>query len=422
MIQSASSPGQPANSLEHLALARLKANRRTGFDPYYRINYEYSIPSPGRYVWQWFWDSCFHVIALAKLDPGMAMREMETLLASQNDDGFIGHIVYWGRKGALVSAFAMQGKFGQWRRRHSAMIQPPLLGQALEAVWEATGDREFLNRNLPKVIAYYDWISRERDPDNTGLFSIISPFECGMDNSPVYDAPLGLKHPGRLALLWANRKLDLSNYLLGRFDLARIKRRNGFHAVDPLMNAVMAEGLRATARLLAESDHTERIPSITQQAQKMDDAINDRLWDDDLGYYIYLYGNERKRLTDLTAGSLMPLICQSSPKERVRRVVEEHLLNPSEFWATLPVPSVARNHPDYDPIGESSIWRGPACMNLNWFFVHGLRMHGHTETANEIATRSRESALKEFREFYSPETGAGMRGTQFGWATAVIDM
>lgn len=401
---------------------RLKANRRSGFDPYYQINYEYSIPSPGRYVWQWFWDSCFHVIALAKLDSEMAIRELESLLATQKDDGFIGHIVYWGRKGAIVSALAMQGRFGEWRRRHSSMIQPPLLGQALEAVWKATGDRDMLNRNLPKVIAYYDWISRERDPDHTGLFSIISPFECGMDNSPVFDAPLGLRHPGRLALLWANRKLDFSNYVLGRFDLTRIRRRNGFHVVDPLMNAVMAEGLRATARLLPESDYAAETAKVNRHARTIEDAINDQLWDEDLGYYVYLSGNNRTRLTDLTAGSLMPLICQSTPKERVQRLVNEHLRNPDEFWSTLPVPSVARNHPDYDPVGESSIWRGPVCMNLNWFLVHGLSMHGHTETANEIASRSRQAALKEFREFYSPETGAGMRGTQFGWATAVVDM
>ncbi|MDA0233197.1 MAG: hypothetical protein O3C69_06900, partial [Chloroflexi bacterium] len=70
-------------SIEELALERLKANRRTGYDPYYRFNYEYSIPSAGRYQWQWFWDSCFHVIALAKLDPGMAKRDLETVLASQ---------------------------------------------------------------------------------------------------------------------------------------------------------------------------------------------------------------------------------------------------------------------------------------------------------------------------------------------------
>jgi hypothetical protein len=86
------------------------------------------------------------------------------------------------------------------------------------------------------------------------------------------------------------------------------------------------------------------------------------------------------------------------------------------------VPSLARNHPDYDPVGESSIWRGPVCMNLNWFFVRGLRLHGRHDAADDLASRSKHAAHKDFREFYSPETGAGMRGTEFGWATVTVDM
>ncbi len=422
MTQNPDSNQPGGKSLEELALARLKGNRRTGYDPFYKINYEYSIPSPGRYTWQWFWDSCFHVIALARLDPQMAIRELDTLLATQRDDGFIGHIVYWGRRGAFLSALFMQSKFGEWRRRHSAMLQPPLLAQAVEAIYKATGDRDHLNRTLPKVLAYYDWIRRERDPDNTGLMSIISPFECGMDNSPVFDAPLGLKHPGRFALLWKNRKLDFMTLVRSNFDYSKVKKRDGFAIVDPLMNSVLADGLRTTARLMADSDLSARSSEVDSQAQVIEDAMNEQLWDDELGYFVYLSGNERERLADLTAGSIMPLINASTPADRIERIVKEHLCNEDEFWATLPVPSVARNHPDYDHVGESSIWRGPVCMNLNWFFVRGLRSHGYTDVADEIASRSRNAVRKDFREFYSPETGAGMRGTEFGWATAAVDM
>jgi glycogen debranching enzyme len=352
----------------------------------------------------------------------MAKRELETIFASQREDGFIGHIAYWGRRGAFLSAIYLQSKIGEWRRRHSAMLQPPLIGQTLEAVYAATGDRDLLNRYLPKVLDYYDWIMRERDPDNTGLFSIISPFECGMDNSPVFDAPLGLRHPGRMALLWKNRKLDAVNLLRGNFNYSKIKRRNGFNVVDPLMNAVLADGLRSTARLLLESDLADKADAVSARALAIENAVDDQLWDDERGHYAYLSGQDRVRLNDLTAGSLMPLISESIPAERAQRLVQEHLHNPEEFWTTLPIPSVARNHPDYDPVGESSIWRGPVCMNLNWFFVRGLRNHGFDDLADDLALRSKQAAVKGFREFYSPETGAGMRGTDFGWATVVVDM
>lgn len=302
------------------------------------------------------------------------------------------------------------------------MLQPPLLAQAVEAVYRANNDRDFINSTLPKVLAYYDWLLRERDPDRTGLISIISPYECGMDNSPVFDSVLGLSHPGRFGLLWKNRTLDLINMARGNFDHSKIRRRNGFSVVDPLMNAVLADGLRAAARLAADSDLAGRVSEIETKASATEAAINEHLWDEELGYYVYLSGRDKTRLTDLTAGSIMPLINQSTPPERVKSVVEDHLCNEEEFWRTLPVPSVAYNHPDYDAGGESSIWRGPVCMNLNWFFVRGLRLHGYDNIADELARLSKEAVQKDFREFYSPESGAGMRGTEFGWATVAVDM
>ena len=50
--------------LRSRALDQLLENVRTGFDPYYQQRYTYVMPSIGRYEWQWFWDSCFHAIAL----------------------------------------------------------------------------------------------------------------------------------------------------------------------------------------------------------------------------------------------------------------------------------------------------------------------------------------------------------------------
>jgi glycogen debranching enzyme len=410
-------------SLEEKALSRLRQNRRAGYDPYYKTRYEYSIPSPGRYRWQWMWDSCFHAIALARLDPEMAKRELSTLLASQRADGFIGHIVYWGRRGAILSAVYMQSRFGEWRRRHSAMLQPPVLAQAVEAVYRATGDKEFLNSVLPGTIAYYRWIERERDPDGEGLFSIISPYECGLDNSPVFDAPLGLsENPGRLALLWANRRLDWHNLLRGNFQFSELRKRDRFIVIDPFMNAVYADGLRAIERLLGEVGELGQGSHTAMRAGKVEKAVIESLWDDERGQFIYLSGSRRQRLTTLTAGSIMPLIMHSLPRQKVERLVREHLLNENEFWTRLPVPSLARCDPAYDPVGERSIWRGPVCMNLNWLLARGLRAHDKDDIADEIARRSREAALNDFREFYSPETGRGMRGAEFGWATVTVDM
>jgi hypothetical protein len=107
----------------------------------------------------------------------------------------------------------------------------------------------------------------------------------------------------------------------------------------------------------------------------------------------------------------------------VSRVVDKHLKNPAEFWSHLPVPSVAMTEPAFVAEDERTIWRGPVCMNLNWFFTRGLRLHGFESEARHIAEQSRQAVMDNgFREFYSPLTGRGLRGTNFGWATLAAVM
>jgi len=61
-----------------------------------------SSPSPGRYPWQWYWDSCFASIVWRLFDPARARAELESLLAAQRPDGFIGHTIFWDRPVSLL--------------------------------------------------------------------------------------------------------------------------------------------------------------------------------------------------------------------------------------------------------------------------------------------------------------------------------
>jgi hypothetical protein len=61
------------------------------------LPFAYTKPSPRRYPWQWYWDSCFAAIVWRRFDPGRARAELETLLRAQRPDGFIGHTIFWHR-------------------------------------------------------------------------------------------------------------------------------------------------------------------------------------------------------------------------------------------------------------------------------------------------------------------------------------
>ena len=411
----------PNPNLRDRAITQMRRNTRSGWDRTHRAHYHYVQPSPGRYKWQWFWDSCFHAIALARIDPDAATRELDSLLAHQRADGFIGHIMFWGRFGRIASALSFQSRRSEWHRAHTAYIQPPLLAQALMAVWRATGDLDLLRKRLPKVNAYYRWLRLNRDVRRDGLIGVISPYETGLDNSPAFDRALGVARPTRPGLLWRNWRLDRQNARRG-FDYAESLAQDGFAVIDPFVNAVYSDALDTLSHLYDIVGNHEASDESSKFSAQTLAALNRECWDGNLGRWVQLIGRERKPETTLTVASILPLICSGNDASKVRAVVDRYLTDPRHFGTPFPVPSVAASEPSYDPSGESFIWRGPLCLNLNWLIARGLRRHRLIDEAEWIEAKSHDAASRDFREFYSPETGAGMRGTHFGWATVPLDM
>lgn len=61
-------------------------------------SFHYTKPSPGRYPFQFFWDTCFHVFILSALgEHTMAKEHIISLFSMQQEDGFVGHMIYWDR-------------------------------------------------------------------------------------------------------------------------------------------------------------------------------------------------------------------------------------------------------------------------------------------------------------------------------------
>jgi len=73
-------------------------NRQRGTAPWCGRDYDFVCPSMGTYPFQWFWDSCFHAIALLSVDPELAKRELRCLLQGAQPDGFLPHMLLWEKK------------------------------------------------------------------------------------------------------------------------------------------------------------------------------------------------------------------------------------------------------------------------------------------------------------------------------------
>jgi hypothetical protein len=357
--------------------------------------FSYTEPSPGRYPWQWYWDSCFAAIVWRRFEPARARLELESLLAAQRPDGFIGHTIFWRSRvsGPRLLFYNVRNR----QARETETIQPPLLAWA----WRiAVGDP---NEEL-RIGRHVDWLRRNRDLEGDGLLWIVQPDESGLDASPKFEEAWGWRANGRIGfplLVHRNRGLD--------WNARRI--RDAGHPVlcEVLVNTLWSLSLQALGR-----------PSATP-------ALIERLWDERRGLFLDEAQPGRARPQALTWASLAPLALPDLPEEIGRRLAEEHLLNKREFLTPVAPPSVAIGERGYEPDGGHGpirrYWRGPTWINSAWLVWLGLRRLGYEAEAERLADGVIGAAAREgLREYYDPRNGKGLGAKDFAWSALVAEL
>ncbi|HEY3492443.1 MAG TPA: hypothetical protein VGK43_05795, partial [Solirubrobacterales bacterium] len=320
--------------------------------------FEYTEPSPGRYPWQWYWDSCFAAIVWRRFEPAYARAELESLLAAQRPDGFIGHTIFWRSRVSLVRSLFYNVADRDTDQTES--IQPPLLAWAWRV---AVGDPS----EEPRIAAQVEWLTANRDLEGDGLLWIVQPDESGLDASPKFEEVWGRRANGRIGfplLVHRNRRFG--------WDARRIRDAGGPVLCEPLVNTLWSLSLQALGR-----------PSVTP-------ALVDRLWDERRGLFLDEAQPGGLRIRTLTCASLAPLALPDLPEEIGRRLVEEHLLNEREFLTPVAPPSVAVGERGYEPDGGHGpirrYWRGPTWVNSAWLVWLGLRRLGYEAEAERLAS------------------------------------
>jgi hypothetical protein len=359
------------------------------------VPFAYTRPSPARYPWQWYWDSCFAAIAWRRLDPARSRSELESLLRAAREDGFIGHVTFWERPVSLRRL--LYYNVDSRKAEMTGTIQPPLLAWA----WRiAVGDPAA----EPRIATHHGWLRANRDLDGDGLLWLIQPDESGLDSSPKFEPVWGRRsHPRRGFPLLVHR-----NRRLG-WDARRVRDAGG-----PVLCEVLTNVLWGLARLAAGE------PSITL-------ALVERLWDERTGLFLDEAQPGGMRPAVSTWAALAPLALPDLPEAIGRRLVEEHLLDPARYWLPVPPPSVSAAEPSFEPGRgpgfKRTYWRGPTWVNAAWLLWLGLIRLGYEAPAREMATTLERTVLREgLREYYDPRTGEGLGATDFAWSSLVLEL
>ena len=121
-------PRDDTARIREMCEATLLQNWREGVRETDQVTFAYTCPSPGHYPWQWYWDSCFTAIAWRHFDPSRSRRELESLLAAQREDGFIGHTIFWNTP--LTGRRRFTYNVTSPNAPTTASIQPPVLAWA----------------------------------------------------------------------------------------------------------------------------------------------------------------------------------------------------------------------------------------------------------------------------------------------------
>ena len=291
--------------------------------------------------------------------------------------------------------------------------QPPVGSYCLWKVYQRFQDREMLEWAYPRLKRWHDWWLADRgdgqpwrDGNRDGLlewgsdrgsmdstggrgFMQAAKYETGLDDSPMYDEV----------------NYDSHTYTMNLHDVGL----NSLYALD-------AECLSRIAALLGKTEDSQRLAAEYETVKK---RVREKLWNDQDGIYENRFwdGHFSKRLSPT---NFYPMFAGIATPEQAKRMIEEHLLNPKEFWGKYVAPTIARNDPAFP---DQFYWRGDIWGPTNYMLYEGINRYRFDKVALQYAQKSYDLFMDDWRinqhnnEQYHAWGGNGGGDKHYTWGT-----
>ncbi len=437
-------PYDPANPLARRAAEILRAND-TG---------SLIKAAPSLYPHQWSWDAALISIGMAHVDLDRAVAEIRHLLRGQWRNGMIPQIQYnpdvdrnayfpdadrWAAQ--LVSPDAPRDV------HTSGIVQPAVHAIAVRQICERADSgraREIAREFYAPLREWHRYLLSARDPENSGLITIVHPWESGMDNSPRWDTALArievpaddlppytrrdLAHVADPSQRPTNADYDRFLWIVevlkrGQYRVETMYDKLPFRVKDVFFSALLVNANESLMRIAtladAELEDLDLIEEWIQRGRRglaeSWHADSGRCLDTDLVSGESIDVQTIALLSPIFAGQLAPAV-----RESMKQLWYSDLfVGASDLRWPLP-PSASVGSVQFNP---SRYWRGPVWPVMNWLTWYAWDRIGEFEIANELRTNAvRQIEDTGFYEYMNPITGEGLGSDGQSWtAAAVLD-
>jgi hypothetical protein len=306
------------------------------------------------------WDLCF-ALAWAKYGQGAlpGMESLDNFYRKQHDDGAIAGVINES------DGSDDQPKDAPWFTRNN------LFSWIEYEYYKTTGDSSRFERVVPVLRDYARWVKENRRHDNGHYYW--SGWSSGMDNSPRSVADEF--YP---PYSWVDYD---ANEALAAYYLAKM------------------------ADVIGESGVAREFRDLHGELKQL---VNSEMWSDADQFYWDL-DKDGSFLKEKTVASFWPMWGRITEEKHVEGLVQ-HLKDEDEFNRPHRVPTLAADHPEYDPKGD--YWRGSVWAPTNHMITKGLTANGRHDLARTIVVNHLHNQSKVFQETetvwenYAPESAS----------------
>lgn len=384
----------------------------------------YTIPTAGLYPYQWNWDSAFAAFGFAQFDLDRAWVELETLLASQWNNGMVPHIIFhkqdpgyfpgpdvWGCPGPVPS---------------SGISQPPIAATMARFIFDkdpSVGAARMAPL-FDKLMAWHAWFMAWRN--DGGAIFITHPWEAGRDNCPDWDEamaaidPVGVgdytrRDTSHVDPAMRPTKDDYDRYIwlvmrgvAAGWDDLKMSKDAPFRVADPTMTFTL---LRACRDLIYLGDKLGKdTGQVTDWIAQLEIGA-ERLINPETGMYDAINLTTGHHTGNLSNASYLCWYAgiDSAPM----------LAALDQCYATcdFPIASHDVSAPDFDGM---RYWRGPTWPIMNTLIGIGLADMGYKGHAEHLQAATRRLLEEEgFSEYFHPIKGTPAGGSSFTWTAAI---